>query len=421
MPTYLWRTEIFSIPATMPELMIYILFLVWAASKILTSPYPLLRKEGIYPISNIQYPILILGIVLLFLGLAISTALSDNLRISLGIMKGWFVDPFLFFLVLVSVIKTKKQIINLFGAWALSGLAVAVISLFYLAAGDLTYDGRLSAFFLSPNHLAMYLAPAFLILLFFLLKNNKVSSIKYQVLSIIFLITIIIPLYFTFSYGAFLGVAGAALCFFLLCFNRGSGGFSYQRKMATRLFSGIILCLFIILLLFSFSSDKFQQVADSQNRSSFHSRLMIWNSAKEILKDNFVFGIGPGTFQEVYLSYADRFDEPYLEWAVPQPHNIFLAFWLQTGIIGLAGFILILIWFFGSALKNRNTIHNPEHSGQFTIPIILMIYFLIHGLVDTTYWKNDLSLMFWILLGAMVVCSTDDLKTRPKDSKKLEI
>jgi len=26
------------------------------------------------------------------------------------------------------------------------------------------------------------------------------------------------------------------------------------------------------------------------------------------------------------------------------------------------------------------------------------MYILIHGLVDTTYWKNDLSIIFWLVI-----------------------
>ena len=177
MPAYLWRTEIFSIPTTLLELMIYILFLLWLAGKIsifsknLSSSF--FFQKGKISVSQfmIHNSRLVIGIVLLFLGLAISTALSDNLRVSLGIMKGWFVDPFLFFLVLVSTVKTKKQITDLFSVWALSGLMVAITSLFYLTTSELTYDGRLKSFFLSPNYLAMYLSPAFLIVLFLLLDK----------------------------------------------------------------------------------------------------------------------------------------------------------------------------------------------------------------------------------------------------------
>ncbi|MCK4525454.1 MAG: O-antigen ligase family protein, partial [Candidatus Andersenbacteria bacterium] len=140
---------------------------------------------------------------------------------------------------------------------------------------------------------------------------------------------------------------------------------------------------------------KFDQIINSGSRSSFHSRLMIWNSAGEIIKDNPLFGIGPGTFQETYLSYAEKFDEPYLEWAVPQPHNVFLAFYLQTGLIGFVGFVLILIWFFNCRNRAMPCFYNIINA--------LMIYILIHGLVDTTYWKNDLALMFWLIIGMMFV------------------
>ena len=387
MPAYLWRAEIFSIPTTLLELMIYVLFLMWLFKKT--------NHES--RITNHESK-LIFGIILLFLGVTISTAISTDIKTGAGIFKGWFVGPFLFFLVLINVIKTKKQIFHLFSVWALSGLAVAIISLFYLITGDLTYDDRLKAFFLSPNHLAMYLSPAFLVSLVFLLYGKKadikkVSGIKYQVLSIIFLIIIFIPLYFTCSYGAFLGIAAAVFCLIIL--KRGI----ISKKLA-------VLCLLILLSLLFLSADKFQQIADPQNRSSFHSRLVIWNASKEILKDNYIFGIGLGTFQEVYLNYSDKFNEPYLEWAVPQPHNIFLAFWLQTGIMGLAGFILILVWFFNNIQIPLAPFYKGGrkfHNSQFTIPIILMIYFLIHGLIDTTYWKNDLSLAFWILIGVMVV------------------
>jgi len=324
---------------------------------------------------------------------------------------------------------------------------VAIISLVYLITSDLTYDGCLKAFFLSPNHLAMYLSPPFLMLLFFLLRgkiagggelkileignwklgNWEIEWLLDNVFQISSIIIIFISLYFTHSYGAFLGIAVVILYFIVFRYKlllRGARANAVREK-ATRQSSCdssrimardcrapfrycstplaitvmIVLCLFILSSFLFLSADKFQQIINSNNRSSFHSRLMIWNASREILEDNFIFGIGPGTFQKVYLDYADKFSEPYLEWAVPQPHNIFLAFWLQTGMIGLAGFVLILIWFFDDVLKHKSATYNL----QLAIPIILMIYFLIHGLVDTTYWKNDLSLMFWILIGIAAI------------------
>jgi putative inorganic carbon (HCO3(-)) transporter len=404
MPLYLLRFSIFGIPTTVLEMMIYILFLIWIINKIQKHylSFPRRRK----PIVTIKKnSILNVGIILLFFGVIISTALSSDLRASLGIFKGWFVDPFLFFVVFTSVIKKEKHIILVLKSWLASGVVVSLISIFYLLNNSLTFDGRLKAFFLSPNHLAMYLAPAFLIGLFFLLNNLSflrrqestaamnnslriIQTIKkiFNIQHLIFIVIISIPLYFTYSYGAFLGIFIGAL--YLVLKNK---------KLKIRNFY-LVGFIFLILSGFIFiTTNKFNQIINSDNRSSFHSRLMIWDASVEIIKDNPLLGIGPGTFQDAYLSYSKKFNEPYLEWAVPQPHNIFLAFYLQTGIIGSLGFILILIWFFSC----RRDEALPRLYWQ--VINVLMIYILVHGLIDTTYWKNDLSLMFWLLVGMKVI------------------
>ncbi len=394
MPLYLWRFSVLGIPSTALEIMIYILFLAWITNSLKskyshTLGYGSIKSIFYFKIFSKTNFVLNIGIILLFLGVIISTAFSSDIKTSLGILKGWFFDPFLFFIVFINIIKTKREIYSVLKSWLASGAAVSMIGIFYLLSGGLTFDGRLKAFFLSPNHLAMYLAPAFLIAIWFLLENKnrkKISNIQYPIFTII----ILISLYFTHSYGAFLGLFAGGL--YLVIKNKAT-----KIKNIYRL--GFVILLFFGLMFVS--SGKLSQIINSNNRSSFHSRLMIWKSAGEIIKDNPLFGIGPGTFQETYLSDADKFSEPYLEWAVPQPHNIFLAFYLQAGLIGFAGFILVLVWFFQSKRHSRMP---PTGGSGNNIPISdilisLMIYILVHGLVDATYWKNDLSLMFWLIIG----------------------
>lgn len=127
-------------------------------------------------------------------------------------------------------------------------------------------------------------------------------------------------------------------------------------------------------------------------RSSWQSRLAIWQAAWLIGKDHPIFGIGAGMFQEYYLRYQKYFSVPYLEWAVPQPHNLFLAFWLQAGLLGLFGFVWLLVIFFRQAIsliKKRNQLAMAMG--------LVVLYTLLHGLVDTTYFKNDLAVVFWLM------------------------
>ncbi len=76
------------------------------------------------------------------------------------------------------------------------------------------------------------------------------------------------------------------------------------------------------------------------------------------------------------------------------PHDLFLNFWSETGLIGLAGFLWIVGRFFRQAFALRAR-------GGWIVPAstAAMIALLVHGLVDVPYFKNDLAFLFWILVG----------------------
>jgi O-antigen ligase len=195
---------------------------------------------------------------------------------------------------------------------------------------------------------------------------------------------IFISLYFTFSYGAWLSVLFSIFVVFCL---------SLPKKKFT--IAGIFAIFLMFLLIFESNSQKFSDLYPFSERSSSASREMIWKASFLILKQNPILGIGSGNFQSEYLE-NQKFFPPYLEWAVPQPHNVFLAFWIQTGILGFLGFLLLLFFIFKNAYL---TIKKDDYYFRNLAVISLLGFFLytiIHGFIDTTYWKNDLSFIFWI-------------------------
>ncbi|OGI21597.1 MAG: hypothetical protein A3J06_01000 [Candidatus Moranbacteria bacterium RIFCSPLOWO2_02_FULL_48_19] len=106
-----------------------------------------------------------------------------------------------------------------------------------------------------------------------------------------------------------------------------------------------------------------------------------------------LFGIGLGRFQEVYLEYQKYFP-PYLEWAVPQPHNLYLAVWLQTGLLGLIGFILLVSRAIILLIKNK--------SRESALLLGLLTLYLIYGLFDTPFFKTDLAFSFWLVIALIM-------------------
>lgn len=362
LPLYLVRFTVLNIPTTVLEIMIYALFIIWLFK---------FFKFNEFKKLIITHWSLFFAIVLILIGVSIATILSWDLKISAGIWKAWFIDPLLFFIVLISVIKKPKQIKKIFWAFILSALIIGIISLVYLIQGDLDGLNRLGAFYDSPNYLSMYLAPA-LILSLGLSPLTKRKSKK--TLLIISTLLFIICLFFTKSLGAWLGIIAVAC--FVLCIY-------LWKKNKKLLFWIIILSALLIIFVLGYL-----KLNSEFGKISINARLIIWQRALQVIKNYPFIGIGPGTFQDYF--------PPYPSWGVPQPHNIYLAFLLQTGLIGFIGFIWVLGWFFKSLSKDLN--HNLR-----LLLIMLMIYILIHGLVDTTYWKNDLSVFFWLIIGLMVV------------------
>ncbi|MCX6763627.1 MAG: O-antigen ligase family protein [Candidatus Moranbacteria bacterium] len=392
LPAYLLRFYIFGIPTNVLEILIIILGVAWLAE---------IKNENLKSFWQ-EYKKIIFSFLIIILGLLASTLINKNYATGLGIIKGWFIIPFLFFLIIKTALPDKEKAVK---AFYYSALAVSMLGIIYYVAGRLTFDGRLQIFFNSPNYLAMYLAPAVIIgAVRFNKSRTFLQNIKLRrknlpnpiifesnhenfwkvrdkkpVFFIISLGIILLTLYLTFSYAAW-----AALFISLLVIE-------IVKAKRSFFHSGIFkstLIIFILFLFLQLGGNKFYDLKTLAERSSFSSRTMIWKSAEKILSDNWLWGIGPGNFQNRYLEYQPYFP-PYLEWAVPHPHNLFLNFWLSGGLLALLGFLALLYFWLKRIKKQKSDVF-------FFIALGIMLAILIQGLVDTTFFKNDLAIIFWL-------------------------
>lgn len=311
------------------------------------------------------------SILLIFFGVISSWAVNHFSISGLGIIKSWFVFPALFIWGLDLVFQDGEKRETVWKYWWISSWLISVISIGAFVFGMRTFDSRLAFPFNSPNYLAMYLAPGIIILAPLIFQSRKYLWP---------LLTIFLALALTQSYSA-LGALLVAL-FIGVAFNFGE---KIKKRTIFIIIGAIILGVVISLL-----TQKGVNLVFSNGRSSWDSRQMIWRASEKIVADHWLMGIGPGSFQDEYLKYQKYFP-PYLEWAVPHPHNLFLSFWLSGGLIGLIGFVYLGIVFLGK-IKNQ-----PISSKRFIL-MTLMLFWLINGLADTPYFKNDLSIFFWLTI-----------------------
>ena len=431
LPTYLIRFKIFGIPTTLLEVLIYIA----AASQvfIILKSYFIFHKS--YFINLKSY--LISPIALLFIAIITSIIISPDKRVALGIAKGWFFDPILLGALVALNVRTEKDFAKIVYGLAAGGAVVSLWGILqwfgfsyllphqridpsfvsYLAAG------RAFGPFESPNYLGMYLAPIASLTLGYWLKSEirnpkSVFAPKEQVLRrqstnyksqipnsknyllAFCLAAMFLALLFTKSLGGWLGF-GAGVAVLLFYFIRHSG-------FVIRHFRYISHILYLIFLISIISACLFliNKLGLGRITASFAARTEVWQVSWYLIKQHPILGIGLGTFPKIYNQIIPQIHFPPINWLQMHPHNIFLAFWLNLGLLGLISFIWILYLFF------KNLIF---HTSYFIILMSPMLAILVHGLIDTTYWKNDLSAIFWVIVGlAFTKITNDQIRMRKK-------
>ncbi|HAT73744.1 MAG: O-antigen polymerase [Candidatus Moranbacteria bacterium GW2011_GWF2_36_839] len=364
-PLYLVKIKIGFLPTNALEIIILGIFLLWI----------FFDKEKIKARDFfIEYKRYVIFSGMMFLGVLLSTFFSGNSTESWGIIKSWFLVPIMLFFLIERIVE-KEKAEYAFWAYFFSATMVVIISLGYLILNQLTYDGRLAGIFNSPNYLAMYLAPAIIIAL----EQWQNLKRNFKNIIILCLSSILVAFYLTYSYAGWISVIVAIMIIMII-----------KNKISFKKI-GIIIAIFLLLFLSQLNSKKLTDILSANPRSSLSSRSMIWQASEKMIENNFVFGIGPGNFQKTYLEYQ-KFYPPYLEWAVPHPNNLYLTWWLYGGILGVIGFFGLVFFFLRDVLEKSK----KEPKQVLFVALGIMLVILIHGIFDTTYFKNDLAIIFWL-------------------------
>ncbi len=385
-PLYLVRFSVLGIPFTVMEIYTYIVVLVFLIN--LISKNTSLHFEK--PLKSVY-----LWGILLFIGATIGTAqaptefllpsgeLQSAQQVSLGVLKGWVLAPLLYFGVLTQVIQDRNKLQHFISSVLYAGGVVSLAALLWTLTGQgWTWDGRLAGFFESANYLSLFLLPLLLLGIHRLFERKKWGQLT-AIFSSLSLALMLITLVLTQSYAAIVGLFGAMGLYSFVYLLRDPR----HRKKAGWGLLGLML-VFVLAVATQWKTEKFQQFIDFENRSSTTVRLEIYRVSGHLIAQHPIVGIGPGLFQSYYQNQAPEvLERAPLEWNMPHPHNIFLAFWLNAGLLGIIALLGLLI----------------RAHRRFTWPLLALWGLLIHGLFDTPFWKNDLAMIFWVVMGVVIL------------------
>jgi O-antigen ligase len=124
-------------------------------------------------------------------------------------------------------------------------------------------------------------------------------------------------------------------------------------------------------------------------------RLAHWGAAVDMLRDHPWLGVGLGNYEPVYPAYA-RLNWPN---ALGHAHNIYLNFAAETGLIGLAAYLVF--WALGIALTLRSLGRARGLERGLVLGLLgAWVHLSVHNLVDNLY-VNGVYLHIGALLGLL--------------------
>ncbi len=295
-----------------------------------------------------------------------------------GVFLEWLLLPALTGFLLYTYTRTNAHtFITIQNALTLTLFIVSIISLTYFVLDIKTFDSRLSAFYPSPNHLALFIAPLIPIAIAHFFTSKY---ILFKIFSLLTVLLSTLVLFFTNSFISSISVI-VALVFV---------AFVYIEK---KILFFLPLLLFVVLIgIISF--HKITNIELNPIHNPLFSRTEIWTVAIQHVQNNLLFTANSiDNFQHIYLE-AQPLHKPYNTWSAPTPHNLILTLWISGGFFTVLFFCLLCSRWFHLAFHT----YKKTKNATILLYIAAFLTVLLSSIFDTPFWKNDLSLLFWIII-----------------------
>jgi O-antigen ligase len=314
---------------------------------------------------------------------AISVVASPDRRGGLGLYRAYFIEPIAFFFIVTTVAReARRALLVLAGlgvATLVVGLANAVVVIQAILAHRLDLAGTPPVvIYQTQNAVALFLLPVIAVAASILTYGCQRIA---RVFSAVYLVVAVPSFLLTFSRGGYLA---------LLAVGVGLALAGRQRWKLLAIAAGIT----IIFALIPPIATRIGYELTLNGNSTLVGRSYLWRATLQMLQHYPITGAGLAGFETRLGPYwnathTDRFI---------YPHNLVLNFWSATGLLGLAAFGWLLYAAFRVSWRGWRTDDLPWRAIQLGV-LLALVGIVIHGLVDVPYFKNDLSLEFWALLG----------------------
>jgi hypothetical protein len=367
LPAYLIRFTVAGLPTTALEALFAILFIAWL----------LRRQKRFVDISG--WRLLLLAWVVVA---TVAVFVSPDIRSAAGVWKAYFIEPVLFFIMANDLLRSHEERDRALRVLAATAIIIGLFALVQRFTGwgvPPPFNGvpvppateaefRSTAFYGFPNAVGLFLAPLVPLFLGCLFADRKRPRLAaYWAAAAVLSLA---ALFLAESEGALIGAAAGIAAAGLLA-------------PKTRKIAAVTLAVAATLALAVPATRHLAVEKMTLEDWSGRVRKEMWHEAWTMLRDRPVLGAGLSGYPIVFKPYHKAGHIEIFQY----PHTLILNFWAEIGLAGLIVFILTMTRFFRDALSTKAW--TLAGAG---------VALIVHGLVDVPYFKNDLAILFWLLM-----------------------
>ncbi|MDX2212085.1 MAG: IctB family putative bicarbonate transporter [Oculatellaceae cyanobacterium bins.114] len=254
---------------------------------------------------------------------------------------------------------------------------------------------RVYSYLGNPNLLAAYLVPA---VVFSGAAVFAWKNVTAKLLAVMMCLVNAACLVLTFSRGGWIGLVVASFVSLILLVRWSSIHLPrFWRRWALPLVLGVSAA-FVIVAVATVAPlrDRFFSIFEGREDSSNNFRLNVWAAVQEMIRDRPILGIGPGNdaFNYVYPRYQRT------GFTALSAYSIFLEILVETGFIGFSCFLWLLLVTLNQGWSRLQQMRQTsDREGYWLMAAIAtMTGMLAHGLVDTVWYRPQVSTLWWLMI-----------------------
>jgi len=249
------------------------------------------------------------------------------------------------------------------------------------------YASRVSGTYICPNHFSGYLEMALSLCLGLLLFSSL--DLGWKLLLGYAGLLMGAGIFLSISRGGYLSMAGAGALLFILALLK-----KKFRSLLIFVLIAILLSSAVIFLNKDTILPRWKTVFAEAGSPA--GRIHFWKGALEIIKNNPVFGTGPGTFKW----YFPRYRHPKTVLDLNYAHNGYLHYAADYGVIGLG---LILLFFIALFARGFSLLEDDGSRNRGVVAGVLAatVALLIHSVFDFNFHIPANAVTFVVLAGLM--------------------